>query len=112
MSVKINYASPEWWAWTLTLIALLMGLAGDPSGFYVVGALSLGQAIWFSSSPDPIQSQVRFVYLALALLGYFDPTKLVYIVLTLGTFAVVLFDRCMITQALAKAPWNARSVPA
>ena len=33
MNLKINPHSLEWWAWTITFIALLIGLAGQKGGF-------------------------------------------------------------------------------
>ena len=76
-------------------------------------AISLVQSIWFATSRGAaaFSTQIRYVYFVLTVIAYFDPTKLLYIALGIGTAMVILFDRCMIARVLAKAPWNAGVVP-
>ena len=109
MTLKIDLHSPEWWAWAITLVALALGLAGWRTGFEAAVAVSLAQCLWFAAArgATAFATQVRYVYFALAVIAYVDPTRILYALLAIGTLMVVLFDRCMIARVLAKAPWNA-----
>ena len=56
-------------------------------------------------------TQVRIVYFALTLLGLIEAIRFpFYILLLLGTFMVVAFDRCSIAFLLKKMPWNKRQI--
>ena len=56
-------------------------------------------------------TQVRIVYFALTLLGLIETIRFpFYILLLLGTFMVVAFDRCSIALLLKKMPWNKRQI--
>jgi len=50
--------------------------------------------------------QVRAVYCALTIVALFDPTRLFYWALLVGTIIVTFFDRCIIARVLAHMPWN------
>ena len=108
MTLKIDIHSPEWWAWMITLIALAVGLAGSTSGFGAAIIVSLAQCLWFAAARGAaaFATQVRYVYFALTVIAYVDPTRILYALLAIGTIMVVLFDRCMIARVLARAPWN------
>ena len=75
MNLKINPHSLEWWAWTITFIALLIGLAGQKGGFEAAVAISLVQSIWFATSRGTaaFSTQIRYVYFVLTVIAYFDP---------------------------------------
>ena len=51
-------------------------------------------------------TQVRTVYFAFTVIGFFDPTKIFYAALLVGTFMVTFFDRCFIARVLVRMPWN------
>ena len=58
-------------------------------------------------SPKAFDTQVRIVYFALTLLGLIETIRFpLYILLLLGTFMVVAFNRCGIALFLKKMPWN------
>ena len=108
MKFKINLKSLEWWYWFITLIAMSAGLAGIIEGFYVVIFVSLIQFIHFMISRGftAFPTQVRFVYGIFTVVALFDPTRIFYWALLVGTIMVTLFDRCFIARVLILMPWN------
>jgi hypothetical protein len=108
MKLKINLQSIEWWYWLLTLIAMIAGLLSVVTGFYLVIAISIVQFIHFSikNGITAFPTQVRFVYAILSIFALFDPTRIFYLLLLVGTVMVTFFDRCMIARVLALMPWN------
>ena len=108
-SLKINVKSLEWWFWAITLIAMIVGLKGMIEGFYAVISISFVQFIYFIAKSGLVAfpTQVRVVYLLLVVIALFDPTRLLYWLLLVGTVMVTFFDRCFIARALARMPWNA-----
>ncbi len=108
MELQINFKSLEWWYWCVTLIAMIIGLLGMVQGFYGVIFVSVVQTIHFSVSRGftAFPTQVRLVYGLFAIAALFDPTRIFYWALLIGTIMVVLFDRCMIARMLKLMPWN------
>jgi hypothetical protein len=108
MKLKINLQSIEWWYWLVTLIAMITGLLGMIAGFYVVIIVSVVQFIHFSitSGLTAFPTQVRFAYGLLAIIALFDPTRIFYLLLLVGTVMVTFFDRCIIARVLVLMPWN------
>jgi hypothetical protein len=109
VNFKYDLNSPIWWIWTVTLAALLVGLIGIRGGFVVAIAISIAQASWFSGALGfkALPAQVRIAYLAIAAIAYLDSTTLLYVLLALVTAVLVAFDRDLIAEGLAFAPWNA-----
>lgn len=108
MKFKINLQSIEWWYWFITLIAMIAGLLGSILGFYVVIIVSIVQFIHFAikSGLTAFPTQVRFVYGLFSILALFDPTRIFYLLLLVGTVMVTFFDRCIIARGLILMPWN------
>ena len=108
MQLKIDFKSIHWWYWAVTLVAMISGLAGYVPGFYVVIAVSVVQFIHFTAAQGftAFPTQVRFVYGLLVIAAVFDPTRLLYWALLVGTIMVTLFDKCIIARVLALMPWN------
>lgn len=110
MKVIIEPQKIEWWFWTVTLACMLAALLGWPQGYYLVMLISAVQVAYFwiqTKSLWAFDSQVRVVYFAFTLLGLIEPIRFVlYLLLALGTFMVVLFNRCGIALLLKKMPWN------
>jgi len=46
------------------------------------------------------------VYFVFTVLAFFDPTRILYWMLLVGTVMVTLFDRCIIARVLVRMPWN------
>ena len=108
MKLVVDVKSLEWWYWFVTFIAMIFGLSGIIEGFYVVIAVSIIQFVHFavSRSFTAFPTQVRFVYGVLTIMALFDPTRIFYWALLLGTFMVTFFDRCIIARVLILMPWN------
>ena len=108
MKLKVDFKSLGWWYWFITLIAMITGLAGIIEGFYAVILVSLIQFIHFTISRGftAFPTQVRFVYGIFTIIALFDPTRIFYWALLVGTIMVTLFDRCIIARVLILMPWN------
>jgi hypothetical protein len=108
MKLAIDLMSLKWWYWFVTLLAMMAGLAGLQEGFYVVIAISLVQCVHFamSSGLTAFPTQVRLVYTLFVTLALFDPSRIFYGALLVGTVMVTLFDRCIIARVLVLMPWN------
>lgn len=108
MKLKIDLKSLEWWYWFVALIAMITGLSGVDEGFYVVILVSVIQFVhfMFSRGFTAFPTQVRFVYGIFVIIALFDPTRIFYWVLLIGTVMVTFFDRCIIARVLILMPWN------
>jgi len=114
MRVVVEPKKIDWWFWTVTLIFIIAALLGWRPGYYLVMAVSAVQILFFWNrfkSLVDFDTQVRIVYFAFTLLGLLESVRLpVYILLLLGTFMVVAFNRCGIALVLKKMPWNKHRV--
>lgn len=108
MKIIIDFKSLKWWYWLVTLIAMIAGLAGVIAGFHVVMLVSVVQFAHFMVDRGfaAFPTQVRFVYGILAIIAFFDPTRILYWALLAGTVMVTFFDRCVIARVLILMPWN------
>lgn len=110
MKFTIEPKKLEWWFWTVTFVFIITALLGWVPGYYLVMIISAIQILFFWSrlkSLMAFDTQVRIVYFALTLLGLIEAIRFpFYILLLLGTFMVVAFDRCGIALLLKKMPWN------
>ncbi len=106
--------SIEWWFWPILFVFLLAGMLGWQMGFYIVIAISAFQSTYFvvkKRSLKEFPSQVRFVYFLFALIGILDPTKIWYGLMTVSTFMVAFFDKCLLARMLILMPWNKDVTP-
>jgi len=108
MKLELNFKSDEWWYWFITLIAMIAGLSGIVEGFYVAILVSVIQFVHFTISLgfSAFPTQVRFVYGIFVFIALFDPTRIFYWILLIGTVMVTLFNRCTIARVLLIMPWN------
>ncbi len=119
MKFQIDPDKIDWWYWAVTLVCLITGLAsgyvsGDRAavislyGFYGAIGVSWIQVIHFSARTGTVSfpSQVRLAYALFVTVALFDPTRIFYWMLLLGTIMVTFFDRCVIARVLAHMPWN------
>lgn len=108
MKFKIAPQSLEWWFWAITLVAMISGFAGVSEGFIVVMIVSAIQVVyfWLLRGFMAFPTQVRAVYFAFTVIAFFDPTRIFYGALLVGTFMVTFFDRCIIARVLVLMPWN------
>lgn len=108
MKLAIDFKSLEWWFWGITLIAMIVGLSGVVQGFYAVIIVSIVQFIYFTSLRGftAFPTQVRLVYGTFTIIALFDPTRIFYWALLVGTIMVTLFNKCIIARVLIMMPWN------
>lgn len=87
---------------------MITGLSGVVEGFYVVILVSVFQFVHFMASRGftAFPTQVRFVYGIFAIIALFDPSRIFYWALLIGTVMVTFFDRCIIARILILMPWN------
>jgi hypothetical protein len=99
--------------WLATGIFLGLGLLGWRHGVAVAIALCAVQVAHFAyrePSLAALSVQVRVLYLALLLLGLWDPAGIVHHLQLAGVWANVLFEYCPAARLLSLMPWN-RSAP-
>ena len=114
MKLIIEPKKIEWWFWTITFVFIAAALLGWSKGYYLVVLISAIQVLFFwirFQSPFAFDSQVRIVYFAFTLLGLIKMIRFpFFILLFIGTFMVVAFNRCGIALVLKKMPWNKQPV--
>jgi len=110
MKLKINLNDIHWWFWFLTLIFIIVAIAGWPQAYNIVIFISAIQVIYFlirEKSLTAFPVQIRLVYFGLSLFGLWPEVRLiVYILLLLGTIMVTFFGQCSIAAVLKVMPWN------
>ncbi len=110
MPLQIQPHTAEWWFWAVTLALICAALAGWSPGYGAVMLVSAVQVVWFAASTRSLASfpsQVRLVYVAIALVALWTPARAwVFGALAIGTAMVTLSGRCAIALALARMPWN------
>ena len=108
MTLTERIRTQAWWWWAASLALLIVGLAGLRSALPLFVLLSALHAVIFilRERMSSLSAQVRVVYFLAALAGVIDPTRIVLLLLLVGTCMVVLFDRCAIAVVLRKMPWN------
>lgn len=110
MELKIDLKGVQWWFWAVTLVFICSAIAGWTWGYYLVMAISGVQVLFFwmrEQSLSGFQTQVRIVYFAFTLFGFWPEARFfIYVALLLGTIMVTLFDRCFIARVLKQMPWN------
>jgi hypothetical protein len=110
MKLKIDVRSIEWWFWAITLLFILVALAGWTPGYAAVIVISLVQTVFFvarTGSAASFPSQIRIAYFIYTLLGLWEAGRVYcYLLLAVGTAMVVFFDRCGIALVLKLMPWN------
>jgi hypothetical protein len=107
----INLNDWTWWAWTITTVLLIIGLAGYSLAFVAAMAVTAGQGIIVlvrDRSPASFSVQLRAAYLLLMLISYLPPMRWLYWLPTVGTFALVVFGYCLLARVLSLLPWNSR----
>jgi hypothetical protein len=114
MKVIVEPKKIDWWFWTVIFIFIIAALLGWLPGYYLVIIISAIQILFFwgrFKSLMAFDTQVRIVYFAFTLLGLIETIRFpLYILLLLGTFMVVAFNRCGIALVLKKMPWNKHQV--
>ena len=114
MKLVIEPNKMEWWLWTITLALIIAALLGWHQGYYLVMIISAVQVLFFWNrlkSFLAFDTQVRIAYFVFTLVGLIKTIRFpFYILLFIGTFMVVAFNRCGIALVLKKMPWNERQI--
>ena len=109
MELKLDWANPEWWLWTVTLVLLGLGILDQHWAFNLAILVSVGHAgyfYWKSRSWKDFATQVRIAYLVLLLVANMDSSELLFLLMFLYTTLVVIFNQPLLEQALKRMPWN------
>lgn len=110
MELKIDVVNIRWWFWAVTLVFVVAAVVGWIPGYYVVMAISAVQVLFFlvqEKSLAAFPTQIRVVYFAFTLFGFWPAIRLyIFILLLLGTIMVTFFGRCSIAFVLQYMPWN------
>jgi hypothetical protein len=110
MKLQIEMQSIDWWYWAITFIFIGAAIVGWVPAYYIVMLISALQVLHFKvqlKSLTAFDTQVRIVYFFFTLVGLIQIIRLpAFILLFIGTFMVVAFNRCGIALILKKMPWN------
>ena len=110
MELKISPTDIRWWFWAVTLGFIVAAVAGWPPGYYVVMAISGLHVLFFlgqEKSLSAFPTQIRIVYFAFTLFGFWPDVRIfIYVLLLFGTIMVTFFGRCAIALMLKRMPWN------
>jgi hypothetical protein len=110
MNSKINIESLNWWFWFLNLVFIVAAIAGRTPGYYltmIVSFLNLLNCLVKEKNMAAFPAQIRLVYFAITLLGFWPGGRFyVYILLLVGTFMVTFLGKCSIAMVLKYMPWN------
>ncbi len=114
MKIIVEPKKIEWWLWAVTFLFIIAALLGWVPGYYLVMIISALQIPFFwnrHKSLAAFDTQVRIAYFAFTLVGLSQTVRFpLYLLLLIGTFMVVFFNRCGIALVLKKMPWNKRQV--
>ena len=117
---EVIFLSSGWWWKTASKMLLVTNtclLAGvsvfdvDTINILIsLGVLQIGMYAWRDKSSITFPVQIRWLYLALLLLGVFLETNFVYYVLLTLNLIDIVFSYTLLARLAALFPWN-RSVP-
>lgn len=105
----IEYKDIGWWYWLVTASLLSLGIMGHPDGFLLAMGLTVFQLGHFyirEKSVNAFSVQVRFWYLMLLIVSWYEPFQLLYWIPTVGTWAQIIFGYCAMARIVSLFPWN------
>lgn len=106
---KIEYKDAGWWYWLVTAGLLTYGVSGNPVGFIAAISLTVIQLIHYIIREGGVETfpvQVRYWYLLLICVAFYEPLRLIYWIPTIGTWAQVIFGYCTMARCVSLLPWN------
>ena len=113
MSLEHIGRSPKWWYWLASGCGLGLALAGWPQGLpFAVAtvAVQIGHVLLRERRLDAFPVQVPALFLAVLLVGMWQPLEFIHWVQFVGIWVRLVFDYCVAARIVSLAPWN-RSVP-
>ncbi|HUX89726.1 MAG TPA: hypothetical protein VMV48_03450 [Gallionellaceae bacterium] len=105
----IDYKELSWWYWLVTACLLTAGIAGYQTGYFLAINLTIVHLMHFIIRENNITTfpvQVRFWYLMLLLVSLVEPTRLLFWVPAVGTWAQLIFGYCTMARCVSLLPWN------
>lgn len=108
----MSASETSWWYWRVSAALLTYGVFWNPMGFCFAGILGIAHAvhfIWIERSLTAFAVQVRLAYLAILILGAWEPLRVLYVAPFIGTWVLVLYGYCFLARVLAMMPWNRRT---
>ena len=98
-----------WWYWLVTASFLTYGMTGHPAGYLAAIALTVIHLVHYISREGNVTAfpvQVRYWYLLLIVISFYEPLRVIYWVPTIGTWAQVIFGYCTMARLVSLLPWN------
>lgn len=105
----IDYKELSWWYWLVTACLLTAGIAGYQTGYFLAINLTIVHLMHFIIRENNITTfpvQVRFWYLMLLLVSLLEPTRLLFWLPAVGTWAQLIFGYCTMARCVSLLPWN------
>ena len=107
--INSNFKNTDWQLLLLCACGMTGGLAGWEAGFLL--ALASAAILFFTSFLKhgylmAFQVQVHMTYFAILLAASPEPVNGLYWLPTLGTWAYLLFDYCLLARLLSLLPYN------
>lgn len=105
----IDYKELSWWYWLVTACLLTAGIVGYQTGYFLAINLTIVHLMHFIIRENNITTfpvQVRFWYLMLLLVSLVEPTRLLFWVPAVGTWAQLIFGYCTMARCVSLLPWN------
>jgi hypothetical protein len=99
------------WYWFATAAFLALGVLGRPAGTAAAIGLTVVQLAHFAWAERRLVSltmQVRWLFLAVLLLGLWPPLAALHVLAMAGASANVSFGYCLAARMLSLMPWNRR----
>jgi hypothetical protein len=99
------------WYWFATAALLALGVLGRPAGTAAAIGLTVVQLAHFALAERRVASlamQVRWLFLAVLLLGLAPSLGTLHVLAVAGASANVSFGYCLAARLLSLMPWNRR----
>ena len=107
--VMNEYKDVGWWYWLITAGLLTVGVSRNQAEFVLAIALTIIQLIHYVFREQNITAfpiQVRYWYLMLLLIAWYEPLQWIYWIPTIGTWAQVIFGYCTMARCVSLLSWN------
>ena len=106
---KFQYRDIGWWYWVATTAALTLGAIGNDDGFPLAFAITGLHLLHYFARHRRVTAfpvQVRAALVVFMSVGLWEPMRFIYLMLTVGGWAQVLFGYCLMARMVSLLPWN------
>ena len=107
--LMIEYKDVGWWYWLVTAGLLTFGVSGNQIGFVLAIGITIIHLIHYIFREHSITAfpiQVRYWYLVLLLIAWYEPLQWLYWIPAIGTWAQIIFGYCTMARCVSLLPWN------